>query len=568
MSESITGQTAGNLPVDERAEARSAEDARTWPERLRAVEAWLEKVGDSLNPILVKETRQALKSRQFLITFSLLLVASFGWSVAGSLMQMPAIYYRPSAPQLLVGYYLILAVPMLFVVPLAAYRSLAAEIDDGTLELLRVTTLTPMQIVVGKLCSALLQMMLYFVTLIPCVAYAYALRGTDLPTLIALLELVLLAAVQMTVFGLFLAPLSTGRAGQLTALIALVGALTMAEYVVGIQAIVLILQADPLSPWATIFLSFGGVALVATNSYLLMSTAAAVLAPACANRSTKVRVALLVQQLVFLGLLAYAVVEIHQPGRFVSIPQFPGLSLLELVVWIGIADAVYWALIGSMMAAESPVLTPRVRRELPRSFVGRAFLTFLMPGPSTGVVLAILGAASALLFVWGGIWYLEARDAAGMDRLAAVSLAVFGYLAIFLVITRWAAILLRRVTDFRPSVGLALLVVLALVAALVPYSLYMVIADFPSQPNYSYWQLPNWAWTIGVLVQSPGRWNSHWFVFGAGVVFLLGHLAFLGPIVMPQRIPTPVRVEREQQRIRGSRREDEPEIDPLALEEA
>jgi len=187
--------------------------ASKWIRRLQFAEAKCQSIGDALNPILVKETRQALKSRQFLVTFSLLLIASFGWSVAGSLMLMPSIYYSPSAPTLLVGYYFLLAVPMLFVVPLAAYRSLAAEIDDGTLELLRVTTLSPMQIVVGKLCSAMLQMMLYFVALIPCVAYAYSLRGTDLPSLIVLLGIVLLAAVQLTIVGLFLAPMATGRAG-------------------------------------------------------------------------------------------------------------------------------------------------------------------------------------------------------------------------------------------------------------------------------------------------------------------------------------------------------------------
>ena len=42
-------------------------------------------VTDRLNPILVKETRQALKSRQFIITFMLLLTVAWLISVFGTI---------------------------------------------------------------------------------------------------------------------------------------------------------------------------------------------------------------------------------------------------------------------------------------------------------------------------------------------------------------------------------------------------------------------------------------------------------------------------------------------------
>ena len=84
----------------------------TW---LRVVDRIAIRCGDAINPILVKETRQALKSRQFVVTFSLLLFAALAWTIAGSLLLMPQIYFVPSAPTLLVGYYLVLAVPMLLV---------------------------------------------------------------------------------------------------------------------------------------------------------------------------------------------------------------------------------------------------------------------------------------------------------------------------------------------------------------------------------------------------------------------------------------------------------------------
>ncbi|MEM6364189.1 MAG: ABC transporter permease subunit, partial [Planctomycetota bacterium] len=170
-SASVTPQ---RLHPESRIDQSSSDDADNWIER---VDAFAVRFGDTINPILVKETRQALKSRQFLITFSTLLVAALGWTVAGSLSMMPQIYTTPSAPRMLIGYYVLLAIPMLLIVPLAAYRSLESEIDDGTLELLSITPLSPWQIVLGKLSSACLQMVLYLVTLFPCVAYAYTLRG-------------------------------------------------------------------------------------------------------------------------------------------------------------------------------------------------------------------------------------------------------------------------------------------------------------------------------------------------------------------------------------------------------
>ncbi|MCA9135107.1 MAG: hypothetical protein KDB00_00065, partial [Planctomycetales bacterium] len=158
-------------------------DATRFSTRLLAgLDRWCSRTGDAINPILVKETRQSLKSRQFVATFSLILFAALAWTIAGSLSMMPQIYTTPSAPRMMIGYYAVLALPMMLVVPLAAYRSLESEIDDGTLELLSITTLSPWQIVLGKLGSASLQMLLYFVTLFPCLAYAYTLRGVDLPT--------------------------------------------------------------------------------------------------------------------------------------------------------------------------------------------------------------------------------------------------------------------------------------------------------------------------------------------------------------------------------------------------
>ena len=153
---------------------------------------------------------------------------------------------------------------MLLVVPLAAYRSLEGEIDDGTLELLSITALSPKQIVFGKLASAMLQMLLYFVVLFPCISYAYTLRGVDFPTTVALLAMLTLAGILMTIVALFFAPLSQSRTGRVAMLLVVIMLLFGAEWVLGLAAYELItfgnLWANDLDQGIPIV---GGVVLLA-----------------------------------------------------------------------------------------------------------------------------------------------------------------------------------------------------------------------------------------------------------------------------------------------------------------
>ena len=148
-----------------------------------AIDRFLVYAGDWLNPILVKETRQALKSSQFAITFVLVLVACWIVTIGVVAYIGPRIFYSADGGTLLAWYYAILALPLMVVVPLAAFRSLAAEREDNTYDLLSITALKPRQIISGKLGSSIAQMAVYFSAITPCLAFTYLLRGVDLPTI-------------------------------------------------------------------------------------------------------------------------------------------------------------------------------------------------------------------------------------------------------------------------------------------------------------------------------------------------------------------------------------------------
>ncbi|TWT67171.1 ABC transporter permease [Allorhodopirellula solitaria] len=509
-----------------------------WMER---IDDWSERFGDKLNPILVKETRQALKSRQFVLTFSVLLVAALVWTIGGSLSLMPLIYTTPSAPRMLIGYYIVLAIPMLLVVPLAAYRSLESEIDDGTLELLSITALSPWQIVLGKLASASLQMMLYLVALFPCVAYAYTLRGVDLPTISLMMAVLITAGLGLTVVALAFAPLARGRSGRITTLLVVLMVLMMGEYLIGIGVVYTIVYGNPLTVGWTVFLLVTMILLTISLSHLLLTATAAQLTPESENRSSGVRWSLLALTILIVGCNAFAIEWILEERGQVLYIFFPSLVLL----------ASLWTFGGALMASESASVTPRIQRELPGNFLSRMLLLFFTPGPATGLVFACLG---ILLVMTAALLGLERIQDLGSPlrprefrTLRLLALTYSAYLIVSLLFVRAIVAIVRIRNHPRVEIGLAALIAVAVLAALVPYSIALHANDY--RPfSYSGWQTTNWVWTLSQIVdgQTPA------FTLEVSVLFILISIliaiATVGRRALAMRTATPEAVLAEQQK--------------------
>jgi ABC-type transport system involved in multi-copper enzyme maturation permease subunit len=534
------------VPPSNSAQQDVTDDAVSGAElRLERLDAWCEKWGDWCNPILVKETRQALKSRQFVITFSLLLFAALSWTIIGTFSLMPAIYETPSAPRMMLGYYFVLALPMLLVVPLAAYRSLEGEIDDGTLELLSITTLSPKQVVWGKLASAMLQMLLYFVVLFPCVSYAYTLRGVDFPTTVVLLGMLILAGIMMTIVALFFAPLSRSRTGRVTMLLVVIMLLAVAEWLLGLAAVEMITSDASWWSWEdsvlyeNSVLYLGGLVLLVAPAvgYLLLTVTAAQLTPVIDNRSTKIRFAMLLVNAAVVAWVTLASTE-RQTYTALGLMWCAGMGLILL-----------WGLASSMLVSESAVLTPRVQRGLPQSFLARATLTWLAPGPATGLVFATLNVWLLVGLMHAGVSYFfgdgNTFNVREEQILLQFGFAVASYLTFFLVLVYGLMRLLRRKNNPRVEVGLAGFVVVAVFASLGPYGIQLYLNDFLDFP-YSYWQATNWVWTLYSVADGV---DCYPVIKGIGVIGALGVLGimWLNPaIVRPRRIATPKRVLEER----------------------
>jgi hypothetical protein len=471
----------------------AAKRAAWWPR----IEAVLERASEWLNPILVKESRQALKSRQFIVTFTLLLVFGWGWSLAGVAMLSQAAYYAPGGRFMLAGYFIILAVPLIVIVPFSAFRSLAAEREDGTFELLSITTLRARQIISGKLGSAIVQMAVYYSALAPCIAFTYLLRGIDVLTIGLMLLYTFLASILLSQLGLIAATITRSPHWQILLSVLLILFLAWCD-VIGSYAMVMgMIYAAGSIEFDNFYFWIAHVAILTfyvSFVALLLYAAAAQISFASDNRSTVLRIIMLIQQLLWVGWMTYVWVETNDS------------EILYVVVTIG---SLYWFFAGSLLCGESGQLSPRVKRSLPQSFLGRALFTWFNPGSGTGYMFAVLNVWSLTLFVGiaGMIAEIYGNLGAGnFPKLFTASTLCASYMTAYVGVGRLLVMALRQ----RYSTGLILPMLINVVFALLGIFAPLVFSGWLtgfSSMDYSGLQLTNWAWTIVEAVDGT-LWGS------------------------------------------------------------
>ena len=450
---------------------------------------------------------------------------------------MPDVYYVPGGPAMLLGYFYILAVPMMLVIPFAAYRSLAAEREDGTYELLSITTLSSRKIVAGKLGSVFLQMLVYYSAIGPCVAFTYLLRGIDVFTIAFVLIVTMMLSLLLSLVSLFLASVTRGRHWQLMiSVIMLLGYLwvgfmwcTMVTVIISEREA--ITQAAEFWPVAFGFLaahlSYFAVIFLATDSLNNFPSE---------NRSTRVRIAILVQLGLMFGWLTYMFERVSYDDDI----------LLVMVLFA----AAHWLMYGALMSGEAARMTPRAMRSLPQTLLGRIFTTWFNPGPLTGYIFTTtsFGAFLAALVVADQLmgWSRQANQPYYPLMVAAVT---WGYLAGYLGVGMWGVALLRRFVPrgFMLPVITHLLILLLGVA--VPLFSEAIYREFRRLDYYSLFQVTNWIWTISEVASDSltVRTAAAPIIFVAGAFVYLIHLWLSRGVLLQVRRLTPQRVVEDVQ---------------------
>lgn len=184
----------------------------------------LERLGDRLNPLVVKEVRQGVRSRVFWVSFGLMLLSCFIVSMVAYVSTRDD-GLSSEGQGFFFAFFVCLAMVHFFIIPYSAYRSLAREREDETWVLLILTGLGPRRILRGKVASFLVQAGLYASAVGPFLLFSYYLNGIDLPTILLVLGLGGVWLVFLTVVGVCAATLADGRIGRALVNLVLLGTL-------------------------------------------------------------------------------------------------------------------------------------------------------------------------------------------------------------------------------------------------------------------------------------------------------------------------------------------------------
>jgi hypothetical protein len=147
------------------------------------VAAFIEHVDDGLNPIVVKELRQAVKS--WAVTVGLLVLLAVQMVATALLLSSRFAEINDEATRGKVGRELFdslqfgLGACVLYLIPIHAGVRLVLERADGSLELMNISGLSGEAIVIGKLFTALILTLLVSSCCLPFLTFAYLLGGVD-----------------------------------------------------------------------------------------------------------------------------------------------------------------------------------------------------------------------------------------------------------------------------------------------------------------------------------------------------------------------------------------------------
>jgi hypothetical protein len=543
----VDGQFSQTVPLGEAiplvvAPAVGETAAKTVSPFWQSLDAKADWLSDYVNPIVVKEIRQALKSRAFVLTFSAVLLFAWSWSIFGIALRAPSIYYVPSGRYMLLGYFVIMLLPLVLVIPFATFRSLAAEREDGTYELLSITNLKPWQVVLGKLSGAILQIAIFLSALSPCLAITYFLRGIDIFMILLFIGATTLASILLCGFALVVAAQARQQRFQTASAIALLFVLSVASFACGSAGFGMIISgvvADIRSPLTWIGIAMAVSMWACLLSLFVLGAAASITFPSD-NRATPLRVAILVTHAVWFGWITF-------------IWQFNEFDEEVLYAYV-MPSLLFWWLAAAHTTGESTRLTPRVRRGLPESFLGRIFGTLFFPGRGIGYFF-VLGNLITMLILTA---VLE-NQSRGSDNIWFTAFMgccyVTAYVGLANLIMRASARGGREGSLRGFSINLALI----WFGAFIPLSIQWSYQRIYGQ-GYHPMQASNVVWSMAeitdgslgdILSLQGGIFRVPLLVSFAALVMLVVNFALAAREMLAARAPVPVRVMQEQVSLRG-----------------
>lgn len=455
---------------------------------MRRLIAWFD---DAINPIVVKELRQAVKSRFVIATLLLFLAVQLGWFVMHLLVfsqmrNINSLEYQGGPEAFIALQYILLATCLLFI-PLYTAVRLAAERNEVNVDLLYITTIQPRSIIAGKLASALALAVLIFSLCMPFMGLTYYLRGLDWTVILFVLAfdfLVVMMAVQSMVF-LAVIPCNI----VLRVILGLIALYCLGATYFGVVELSReMLRFDFFRETSQGFYAFVAfVGWIVGMGALLFSFSVAIVSPPSSNRTLWPRIVMLLVSGISGGVFAWLCTLDDVRGE-------------PFCVWIWFSTAL--ASLAMLIAInERREYPPRIARRIPSSALGRLFAFPFFGGAAGGIVFALLLAGMTLvagavfriamlepmfLRMGGPLFEADPFYDTSMHAAAMMFLYMYcyGLTAVFLQRT-----ILRRIAPIYTWVIALLLLGLGMV---VPYIIsYWIHLDQWTREQNSIWLITN-----------------------------------------------------------------------------
>ncbi len=348
-------------------------------------------IGDRINPIVVKEVRQAVNSR--IVASALLLFLCVQMVVMTIKLTVDDFATDEGYVDLRAGREIfrivqgILVGTCILIIPAFTGGRLAGERSDVNVDLMFTTSLSPWKIVSGKFVAAAVLALLIFSACAPFMTFAYVLRGLDVPTILIVLLADFLAVLLGTIWTIFLAAIPASRGIRIV--LALFGFGGLAYLMAGaLAASFALLEFELEIDFSSkdFWLGLAGASTVVVGAIGLFFTwSIALVSPISANRALPVRLYAFGLWLVtFAGSVAYSLYSKESHA---------------VMAW-GIISSFMFSLQLLIAVSERDELGPRVAKRIPRRRLYRLFAFFFFSGAAGGIAFAVIGGVISLLAIY------------------------------------------------------------------------------------------------------------------------------------------------------------------------
>ncbi|PYQ30140.1 MAG: hypothetical protein DMF56_10495 [Acidobacteria bacterium] len=420
----------------------------------------MNRIDDWLNPIAVKELRQAVRGRFVAVAVILSLIGQLLaialLMITTSLRTTVAAGFAP-APGAIVfmALYSVLFTICIFLIPAYTGIRMAAERGDTHTDLLFITTIRPRTIVFGKLITVVLLVVLIFSASLPFLVFSYVLRGIDLFSILVLLAVAFVVVISHSVLALFLGALPASKPFKVLVAVAFfLGTFATFPMVFAFESQLLRSGFGATVLYGQFLAGVGAfLATMLVIDAILIVVTIALITPAVANRALAIRVMLAVMWAISLGAAALATLAMAR-DELLRLWAVYFITLISLVLLSASGERESWA--------------PRVARTIPNNPLRRVLAFLFYSGNAGGVLWSILFYAATIV----SYNFIEVL-VAGAGRFSIdITRALVDAALCVLAYTLTATLIRRKLLSRIPprvtwAIALSLFVLLALIPGLI-----------------------------------------------------------------------------------------------------